>query len=113
MGALWFSFSLTIWAVGTSHLCYYFIITLVWILNLAGWMDQYYSTQQFQQLQQQHHHYQLTSYLAASSNAAETDQTLVVRPSLAIVDSTNSGSWQLFRLRYLDMRMIDPEILSE
>ena len=76
MGALWFSFSLTIWAVGTSSLCYYFIITVMWILNLAGWMDQYYSTQQFQQLQQQHHHYQLTSYLAASSNAAETDQTI-------------------------------------
>ena len=46
------------------------------IINLAGWMDHYYSTQQFQQLQQQHHHYQHTSYLAASSNAAETDQTI-------------------------------------
>ena len=31
------------------------------ILNLAGWMDHYYSTQQFQQLQQQHRHYQLTT----------------------------------------------------
>ena len=75
----------------------------MWILNLAGWMDHYYSTQQFQQLQHasvscktlvvvcllacdlphpgvvsttKHHHYQLTCYLAASSNAAEIDQTL-------------------------------------
>ena len=75
MGALWFFFSLTIRAVGTSPLCYYFIIIVMWILNLAGWKDQYYSTQQFQQLQQ-HHHYQLACYLTASSNAAEIDQTI-------------------------------------
>ena len=84
MGALWFSFSLTIWAVGTSSLCYYFIITVMWILNLAGWMDQYYSTQQFQQLQQQHHHYQLQVILQLAAMQQRQIRPSVVRPSLAI-----------------------------
>ena len=61
---------------GDPSLCYYFIITVVWILNLAGWMDQYYSTTS-----------SLSTYAHAILQLAAMQQRQirpsVVRPSLA------------------------------